>query len=59
EGARGLVGRLAERTAVRDIVAHVHPDHAASEAVARAAGLEPTDEWHEGEVRWLLRREAR
>ncbi|WP_405618794.1 GNAT family N-acetyltransferase [Streptomyces sp. NBC_01511] len=58
EAARGLVGRL-ERRSVRDIAAHVHPDHAASKAVARAAGLEPTDEWHDGEVRWLLRRKAR
>ncbi|MFD6988784.1 GNAT family N-acetyltransferase [Streptomyces sp. NPDC059943] len=54
EAARGLVARLAQRS-VRDIAAHVHPDHAASGAVARAAGLEPTDEWHDGEVRWVRR----
>lgn len=59
EAARGLVGRLAQLPAVREVAAYVHPDHAASKAVARAAGLEPTDEWHDGEVRWLLRREAR
>ncbi|GGJ97251.1 acetyltransferase [Streptomyces camponoticapitis] len=61
EAARGLVRRL-EQHPVRDIAAHVHPDHAASAAVARAVGLEPTDEWHDGEVRWLrrlLRPEAR
>ncbi|MFC8076796.1 GNAT family N-acetyltransferase [Streptomyces sp. NPDC057307] len=58
EAARGLVGRLVQLPAVREVAAHVHPDHAASKAVARAAGLEPTDEWHDGEVRWLLRREA-
>lgn len=57
EAARGLVGWLARRP-VREIAAHVHPDHAASGAVARAAGLEPTDQWHDGEVRWV-RREAR
>lgn len=57
EAARGLVGWLEQRS-VRDIAAHVHPDHAASKAVARAAGLEPTGEWHDGEVRWL-RQEAR
>ncbi|MFC8824301.1 GNAT family N-acetyltransferase [Streptomyces sp. NPDC057137] len=59
EAARGLVGRLEQLSAVREVAAYVHPDHAASKAVARAAGLEPTDEWHDGEVRWLLRREAR
>lgn len=57
EAARGLVGWLGRRS-VRGIAAHIHPDHAASEAVARAAGLEPTGEWHDGEVRWL-RPEAR
>lgn len=37
---------------VDTIVAHVHPDHAASAAVAASAGLSPTDRWHDGEVRW-------
>ncbi|WP_405799842.1 GNAT family N-acetyltransferase [Streptomyces sp. NBC_01506] len=57
EAARGLVGWLGQHS-VREIAAHIHPDHAASKAVARAAGLEPTDEWHDGEVRWVGR-EAR
>ena len=34
------------------VVAHIHPDHAASVAVARAAGLAPTAERHDGEVVW-------
>lgn len=63
EAARGLVGWLERRTAVREIAAYVHPGHTASQAVARNAGLEPTEEWHEGEVRWvrgpLIRGEAR
>ncbi|MFI6695525.1 GNAT family N-acetyltransferase [Streptomyces sp. NPDC050433] len=59
EAARGLVGWLERQPAVREIAACIHPDHTASKAVARAAGLEPTDEWREGEVRWLLRRVAR
>ncbi|MDX2290691.1 MULTISPECIES: GNAT family N-acetyltransferase, partial [Streptomyces] len=50
EAARALVGWLRPR--VRTVVAHVHPDHAASAAVARAAGLVPTDEVQDGEVRW-------
>ncbi|WP_432164407.1 GNAT family N-acetyltransferase [Streptomyces sp. bgisy031] len=37
---------------VRTVVAHIHPDHAASAAVATACGLAPTDRMHDGEVRW-------
>ncbi|MFF3645204.1 GNAT family N-acetyltransferase [Streptomyces sp. NPDC002564] len=51
EAARGLVAWLAERS-VRTVVAHVHPGHAASAAVARAAGLAATDVVQDGEVRW-------
>ncbi|MFE1343938.1 GNAT family N-acetyltransferase [Streptomyces sp. NPDC058757] len=50
EAARALVGWLRDRG--RTVVAHVHPGHAASAAVARAAGLVPTAEVHDGEVRW-------
>ena len=53
EAARGLVGRL-RQSPVRTVVAHVRPDHVTSAAVARAAGLEPTDEEQDGEVRWRL-----
>jgi RimJ/RimL family protein N-acetyltransferase len=51
EAARGLVDWL-NRQPVRFVIAHIHPHHAASAAVATAAGLTPTDEWHEGEIRW-------
>ncbi|MFC6091001.1 GNAT family N-acetyltransferase [Saccharothrix lopnurensis] len=51
EAARGLVDLLGRR-GVRTVVAHVHPDHRASAAVAAAVGLAPTDERHDGEVRW-------
>ncbi|MFF9069870.1 GNAT family N-acetyltransferase [Streptomyces sp. NPDC014891] len=51
EAAVGLVGLLVEHGA-RTIVAHVHPDHTASAAVAAAAGLAPTDRVEDGEVRW-------
>ncbi|MFD5106159.1 GNAT family N-acetyltransferase [Streptomyces cinereoruber] len=54
EAARALVGLLAFR-GVRTVVAHVHPDHTASAAVARAAGLAPTDRVQDGEVRWERR----
>lgn len=51
EAAVGLVGRLMG-VGVRTVVAHVHPDHDASAAVAAAAGLVPTEEWCDGERRW-------
>lgn len=53
EAARGLVAWLRERS-VRTVVAHVHPDHHASAAVATAAGLTPTGERRDGETRWRL-----
>ena len=52
EAARGLVGWLSTQP-VHTVVAHVHPDHHASAAVARSAGLTATDEWQDGEVRWV------
>ncbi|MFH9726750.1 GNAT family N-acetyltransferase [Streptomyces sp. NPDC017254] len=54
EAAGALVALLVERGA-RTIVAHVHPGHTASAAVARAAGLTPTDRVEDGEVRWERR----
>lgn len=54
EAACALVARLAQRPGTDTVVAHVHPDHAASAAVARAAGLQPTEEEHDGETRWRL-----
>jgi RimJ/RimL family protein N-acetyltransferase len=51
EAASGLV-RWLDSAGVREIVAHVHPDHAASAAVAGRIGLEPTDLFVDGERRW-------
>ncbi len=51
EAARGLVDWLVPQP-VRTVVAHIHPDHHASSAVAASAGLAVTDQWHDGEVRW-------
>ncbi|MFD5493790.1 GNAT family N-acetyltransferase [Streptomyces sp. NPDC001812] len=51
EAARGLVAWLT-RQPVHTVIAHIHPDHRASAAVATAAGLTPTGERHEGEIRW-------
>ena len=34
------------------VVAHVHPEHLASLAVARTVGLHPTDQVVDGEIRW-------
>jgi RimJ/RimL family protein N-acetyltransferase len=49
EAAIGLVGWL---DGDRKIVAHVHPEHAASQAVAKAAGLSRTDQLDDGEEVW-------
>ncbi|MFI6857892.1 GNAT family N-acetyltransferase [Streptomyces sp. NPDC050416] len=51
EAAQGLVDWLS-RQPVHTVVARIHPEHRASAAVATFAGLTPTDEWHEGEIRW-------
>lgn len=51
EAARGLVDWL-RRQRVRTVIAHVHPEHHASAAVAAAVGLESTGQLHDGEVRW-------
>ncbi|MFJ3304655.1 GNAT family N-acetyltransferase [Streptomyces sp. NPDC086549] len=51
EAARALADWLA-RQRVTAVVAHIHPDHHASAAVATAAGLTPTEEWQDGEARW-------
>lgn len=34
------------------MIAHIHPEHAASHAVALRCGLRPADEVVDGEVRW-------
>ncbi|MFJ2832023.1 GNAT family N-acetyltransferase [Streptomyces sp. NPDC087263] len=54
EAARGLVDRLGRQPRIRVVVAHIHPGHRASAAVAGAAGLTPTDRCEDGEVRWEL-----
>ncbi|WP_079044570.1 MULTISPECIES: GNAT family N-acetyltransferase [unclassified Streptomyces] len=59
EAAGGLVTALTERGGVRTVVAHIHPAHEASAAVARSAGLTPTPEQQDGEVRFRLSREDR
>jgi RimJ/RimL family protein N-acetyltransferase len=51
EAAAAMVAWLRDH-GVDTIVAHVHPDHEASKAVARALGLRPTATITDGEVRW-------
>ena len=53
EAARGLVALL--QAAGWTVVAHIHPGHLASQGVARAAGLSPTGDVYDGEVRWAGR----
>jgi RimJ/RimL family protein N-acetyltransferase len=52
EAAAAMVARL-EQQSVRGFVAHIHPDHAASNRVARHLGLRPTNVMEDGEVRWV------
>ena len=51
EAAKSMVCWLRHQ-GVEVVVAHVHRDHQASMAVARAIGLAPTDTVVDGEVRW-------
>jgi len=52
EAAVGLVALLHESGWL--VEAHIHPAHLASQHVARAAGLTPTGESVDGEIRWTL-----
>jgi len=51
EAARSLVAALQE--AGWTVVAYIHPGHLASQRVARAAGLSPTTDIRDAEVRWV------
>jgi RimJ/RimL family protein N-acetyltransferase len=55
DAARALVAWLDAR-GVATIQAHIHPDHAASAAVARSAGLQPTGHIEDGEQLWTTSR---
>jgi RimJ/RimL family protein N-acetyltransferase len=50
EAVRSLVAAL--QAAGWTVIAHIHPGHLASQRVAHAAGLSPTTDVHDGEVRW-------
>ena len=54
EAAVALVDWLVDR-GIESIVAHVHPEHAASSAVAARAGLQRTSDSLDGEVVWRRR----
>jgi RimJ/RimL family protein N-acetyltransferase len=51
-GAAAMTDWLAVH-GVRRLVAYVHPDHAASAAVARSLGMVATDDAVDGEQRWV------
>jgi len=51
EAAAAVAVRLRE-AGEGPLVAHIHPEHAASAAVAAAIGLRPTERTHDGERRW-------
>lgn len=52
EAARAMVEWLGTQAGVRTVIAHVHPDHTASAAVATRVGLAATDRVEDGEIRW-------
>ena len=51
KAARSLVAVL--HGAGWTVIAHIRPGHLASERVARAAGLSPTTDVRDGEIRWV------
>ena len=55
EAARALVAWLRQRS-VHTVIAHIHPCHQASAAVAAAAGLTATGQLQDGELIWRLSR---
>lgn len=52
EATRAMVDWLGTHAGVHTVVAHVHPDHTASAAVAAGVGLSATDRSQDGEIRW-------
>lgn len=52
EAAAAMVDWLAA-AGITQLVAHIHPDHAASAGVCTRLGLEPTEVVEDGEVRWV------
>lgn len=51
ESAALMVAWL-RREGVSKVIAHIHPDHAASASVARSLALHPTPVIEDGETRW-------
>jgi len=52
EAATAVRDRLRDDGVTR-FTAHIHPDHVASAAVARALGLSSTSTLVDGEIRWI------
>lgn len=50
--AAQLMANWLRQQHIHHVVAHIHPDHHASNAVAHSIGLAPTDTLVDGEVRW-------
>ena len=54
ESGRALTSFLVGR-GVKKVMAYIHPDHLASNRVAAAIGMEPTQIWEQEERAWQLR----
>lgn len=51
--AAGMLVELLAHRGVTRLVAHIHPEHLASERIAAKLGFRPTDAVVDGERRWL------
>ena len=52
KAAAGLMARWLSQHDIRQLCAHIHPEHLASQAVAASVGLLPTEDMVNGERRW-------
>lgn len=50
--AAELLAQHLNQQGICNLVAHIHPEHAASQAIARKLGMTPTDVLVDGEIRW-------
>ncbi|ANY09468.1 GNAT family N-acetyltransferase [Pseudonocardia sp. HH130630-07] len=51
EAAQALTTWLGQQP-IHTVIAHIHPDHRASATVATAAGLTPSEDKYDNEIRW-------
>lgn len=50
--ATGLLVEALITDGTRDLIAHIHPDHTASQRIAKSLGMTPRNTVVDGEIRW-------